>query len=242
MAVVGAGRCVGHPVVDALDRLAGLDFDPPVVEGDGDQGGVPEVRDDLLRDAGAVGGQRPARVAGSLPVSADIRSSVQRDGPLASGLAFGGVLCVILFMFRRQLATVYVVLSLTVGVLWLVAASMVLDVKINFANFIAFPITFGIGADYAMNVMARWIQDGKRDIVSTVRATGSAVMLCSLTTIIGYASLLLAENRALYLFGVLAVLGELTCLATALVLLPAGLVLAQRWSGAPIGRPPSAST
>lgn len=194
-----------------------------------------------LREAGVVGGQRPARVAGSLPISADILSSVRRDGPLASSLAFTGVLCVILFMFRRQLATVYVVLSLTIGVLWLVASSMVLNVKINFANFIAFPITFGIGADYAMNVMARWVQDGKHDIVSTVRATGSAVMLCSLTTIIGYSSLLVAENRALYLFGVLAVLGELTCLATALVLLPAGLVLAQRWSGAPIGRPPSAS-
>lgn len=194
-----------------------------------------------LRDAATAAGPKPARVAGSLPLSADILSSIRRDGPLASGLAFTGVLCVILFMFRRQFATVYVIASLTVGVLWLVAAAMVFGVKINFANFIAFPITFGIGADYAMNVMARYIQDGKRDIVTTVRATGSAVALCSLTTIIGYSSLLVAENRALYLFGVLAVLGEFACLATAVLLLPSVLVLAQRVSGAPIGRPPSAS-
>jgi predicted RND superfamily exporter protein len=195
-----------------------------------------------LREAATVGGSKPALVAGSLPLSADILASIERDGVMASALAFAGVLCVIVLMFRRQFATVYVVVSLCIGVLWLVAATMVLGVKINFANFIAFPITFGIGADYAMNVMARNVQAGKLDIFGTVRATGSAVALCSLTTIIGYSSLLLAENRALYLFGVVAVLGEVACLATAVTFLPAVLVLAARWSGAPIGRPPSAST
>ena len=54
-----------------------------------------------------------------------------------------------------------------------------------------------------------------------VRTTGGAVTLCSLTTIIGYSSLLLAQNRALFLFGVLAVLGEVACLSAAVVVLPA---------------------
>jgi uncharacterized membrane protein YdfJ with MMPL/SSD domain len=136
-------------------------------------------------------------------------------------------------------------------------------VKINFANFIAFPITFGIGVDYSVNVMSRYVQDGRRDVARTIRATGSAVALCSLTTIIGYSSLLVAENRALFLFGVVAVLGEVACLTAALTLLPALLVLMERrvrpghmggrgragaeaWavtgSGAPSTRPPSAST
>jgi predicted RND superfamily exporter protein len=43
------------------------------------------------------------------------------------------------------------------------------------------------------------------------------------TTIIGYSSLLLAENRALFLFGVVAVLGEVACLSAALTVLPAVL-------------------
>ena len=70
---------------------------------------------------------------------------------------------------------------------------------INFANFIAFPITFGIGVDYAVNVIARYMQDGERDVTGAVRSTGGAVALCSMTTIIGYSSLLLAKNRALSL-------------------------------------------
>jgi uncharacterized protein len=180
-----------------------------------------------LREAATVTEPRPARVAGSLPLSADILASIRRDGPIATLLAFAGVLLTVLAMLRRT-AALYVIASLTVAVLWLAAATMAFGVKINFANFIAFPITFGIGADYAVNVMSRYDQDKKHDLVGTIRATGSAVALCSLTTIIGYSSLLLAENRALFLFGLVAVLGEVACLTTAVTLLPAVLMLVER--------------
>jgi predicted RND superfamily exporter protein len=101
-------------------------------------------------------------------------------------------------------------------------------VKINFCNFVAYPITFGIGVDYSVNVMTRYVQDGERDLTGAVRSTGAAVGLCSLTTIIGYSSLLLAKNRALYLFGATAVLGEVACLTAAVVALPALLVCIRR--------------
>ncbi len=52
--------------------------------------------------------------------------------------------------------------------------------------------------------------------------------MCSLTTIIGYSSLLLAENRALFLFGLVAVMGEIACLSSAIVALPSILVLLER--------------
>jgi predicted RND superfamily exporter protein len=186
-----------------------------------------------LREAASVGGPRPARVAGSLPLSSDILGSVRRDGPRASMLAFVGVLAVIVAMVRSKAAGLYVIASLTIAVMWLAAATMVLGVKVNFANFIAFPITFGIGADYAVNVITRYVQDGKKDIVGTIRATGSAVALCSLATIIGYSALLVAENRALFYFGLVAVLGEVACLATAVTLLPAVLTLVARHRGEP---------
>ena len=53
-------------------------------------------------------------------------------------------------------------------------------------------------------------------------------MLCSWTTIIGYGSLVLASNRALRSFGWYALIGEATCLLTALVMLPAFLLVAER--------------
>ena len=155
-----------------------------------------------------------ARPAGSIPLSADIISSISRDGPLATLAALLGVVLLVTAIFRFNRSTLLIIGSLLVGVLWLTAATLVLKVKVNFCNFIAFPITFGIGVDYAVNVMARYRQTGEKDVIEAIRSTGGAVALCSMTTIIGYGSLLLATNRALFLFGLVAVLGELCCLVT----------------------------
>jgi predicted RND superfamily exporter protein len=95
--------------------------------------------------------------------------------------------------------------------------------KINFLNFIALPITFGIGVDYGVNVFQRYREDGEGTICHVVRTTGGAVMLSSLTTIIGYSSLLIAGNQAFVSFGRLAVLGELTCVCAAVFAMPAFL-------------------
>ncbi len=172
----------------------------------------------------ALGG-RPARVAGGPPLTSDIIESMRVDGPLASGLAFLGVVATVILIFRRGLATPFVIGSLLVGVIWMLGATLGFGIKINFVNFIAFPITFGIGVDYAVNVMARYVRDDARDVEAAVRETGGAVGLCSLTTIVGYSSLLVAKNVGLFLFGLLAVLGELTCLTTAVIVLPAVLQL-----------------
>jgi len=181
-----------------------------------------------LAASGAEGDTRPGRVAGALPVSADIISSLERDAPRSTFAAFLGVVAVVALLFRWHRTTLYVAGSLLVGVLWFFAGATLLGVKINFANAVAFPITFGIGVDYSVNVVSRYLQDGARDPAAAVRSTGGAVALCSLTTIIGYSSLLLAQNRALHLFGLLAIMGEVACLATAIVMLPAVLLLLQR--------------
>ena len=54
---------------------------------------------------------------------------------------------------------------------------------------------------------------------------GGAIAACSLTTMLGYGSLLFGDNLALRSFGKYAVIGELSCLLTALLVLPAGLSL-----------------
>ncbi|HEY2900553.1 MAG TPA: MMPL family transporter, partial [Polyangia bacterium] len=142
---------------------------------------------DVAQAPVALGG-RAARVAGAPPLTTDIIESMRHDGPLASLLAFLGVVATVVVMFGRGQATPFVIGSLIVGVLWMVGATLGLHIKINFVNFIAFPITFGIGVDYAVNVMARYLRDGEQDVAVAVRGTGAAVALCSMTTIIGYSS------------------------------------------------------
>ena len=106
-----------------------------------------------------------------------------------------------------------------VGVVWMIGGAGVAGVRITFLNFIALPITFGIGVEYAVNVVARL--RAEPDAAAAVRSTGSAVALCSWTTIVGYGSLLAAHSQALRGFGAMAILGEVACLLAAVVGLPA---------------------
>ena len=91
----------------------------------------------------------------------------------------------------------------------------------TFLDFVALPITLGLGVDYAINVVHRHHRDGGGDPASALRTSGAAVFLCSLTTIIGYGSLLVADNQAIRGFGAASLIGELCCLATALIVAPA---------------------
>jgi predicted RND superfamily exporter protein len=54
------------------------------------------------------------------------------------------------------------------------------------------------------------------------------VVLCSFTTVVGYASLLFSANQGIRSFGLSALIGELTCVFAALVLAPALLDLRGR--------------
>jgi predicted RND superfamily exporter protein len=169
----------------------------------------------------------PAQLAGGFIVSSEILATLQREALPTTALAFAGVAVVTLLASRRLKSAVLVLVALLSGVALMTGAIVALDARLNFLSFLALPITFGIGVEYAVNVLARH----EAEPASTGRVvsnTGSAVALCSLTTIIGYGSLLLAQNRALFSFGVLAVLGEIACVAVAVIVLPAVLHLLSR--------------
>jgi predicted RND superfamily exporter protein len=168
------------------------------------------------------------RTSGHEVVVADILAEVLRDGPVTTGASFLGVLLLTLVALRRARDRVLVMGVLVAGVTWMCGIAALVGMKVNMLNFVALPITFGIGVEYPVNLYRRYLQEGRAGLGKAIFTTGSAVALCSLTTIIGYSSLLFADTRALNSFGLLAVVGEVTTLSAALVLLPAFARLLER--------------
>jgi hypothetical protein len=160
--------------------------------------------------------------SGSAVVFGSMIRSVLHDGPIATLSSLLAVLLIILFIIRPVRAASMTILTLILGVVLMVGAAGWSGVRVTFLNFIALPITFGIGAEYALNVVTRYRED--RDALKAVTSTGAAVALCSWTTIVGYGSLLAARNQALQGFGAMAILGEASCLLVAIIALPAGLL------------------
>jgi len=128
---------------------------------------------------------------------------------------------VALLAFRHVGLSLAAIGSLVVGITLMLGFAAWTGQRLNFSNLIALPITFGVAADYSINVLKRYQAHG--ELEQAVGKTGGAVALCSATTVIGFASLIVAQNRALRSFGELAISGELACLSTAVLALPAYL-------------------
>jgi predicted RND superfamily exporter protein len=183
---------------------------------------------DLIRFGTAVrtlhlGDGETVTTSGASVIFADIVTSIAGDGPRVTAVAGLGLIAMVLLLVGRNRRAVAVLVATIAGSLLMIAACAAIDLKVNFLDFVALPITLGIGVDYAINIAHR--HDHEPDPITTLRTSGSAVFVCSLTTMIGYGSLLISENLAIRGFGQASLIGEVSCVATALILVPALLAL-----------------
>jgi predicted RND superfamily exporter protein len=167
-------------------------------------------------------------------IFAEMIRSMERDGPLATTASFLAVMVVVVLATRSRVGSFAVLVALLMGVTILVGLAARSGTRLNFFNFIALPITFGIGCEYPFNVYDR-TRLLKGDVTSSVARGGGAVALCSYTTTIGYGSMLFSDNQALQSFGRLAMWGEIACVVMALLFLPSLLHLLLR-TKTPAGR------
>lgn len=175
---------------------------------------------DLIREIDLPSG-KVIYSSGEPVIFADLLKAVVDEGPKITLVSLLVVIILVAVNFRRSFTTVMIIFTLLVGIIWLIGAIAVFNIKLNFLNFVALPISFGIGVDYGINMYQRYRLEGKGSMPHVTKTTGMAVMLCSSTTIIGYSVLMVSSSKALQSFGVVAVMGEFTCLIAALVAMPA---------------------
>jgi len=159
--------------------------------------------------------------SGTQVVYADILAAIDNDGPLVVAVAAALLILMVLIVVGRNIRAVAVLTAPALGSLFLIAVCALTGIKVTFLDFVALPITLGIGVDYSINVAHRHHHGEDLDPVETLRTSGAAVFICSLTTIIGYGSLLVSENMAIKGFGTASLIGEICCVLTALVVVPA---------------------
>jgi hypothetical protein len=210
----------------------------PFIESDGSRGKLMlatsgkgyEVWDtrDTMRFASkvrALGLPPDVHLGGASFVFADVIAGVLSDGPRATFAALiGAVIVVLVVIGRNRFALVTIACGLS-GTLLMLGISAVAGLKVNFLDFVALPITIGIGIEYSVNILTRARQEGADHAREVLASTGGAVVLCSYTTAVGYGSLLLSQNLGIRSFGIAAMLGEITCLLVALYLAPSLLWL-----------------
>ena len=159
--------------------------------------------------------------SGDPVIFADVLQSIRDDAPKAILLSFVGTLGVIFLAFRGSRHGLLALSVLVVGLSWLVSFLSLHGIKLNFLNFVALPISVGVGADYALNIMKRRELTTDAGLAKGLVETGGAVVLCSLTTTLGYVALMFSMNGATQSFGLAAATGEICTVLAAVLFLPA---------------------
>lgn len=131
------------------------------------------------------------------------------------------VVLLLLIDLRRISYVFYGLLPLACGTAWMLGLMTLSGIKYNLANIVALPLIIGVGIDNAVHLIHRHAQD--RDVPKTFERTGGAVILSSLTTMIGFGSLALATHRGLASLGHVLFIGVGSCLVAVLLGLPLGL-------------------
>ena len=140
--------------------------------------------------------------------------------------AFLVIMILIFVDFRNGCATLFTLLPLVVGMIWMVGAMTLFRIPFNPANIMVLPLLVGIGVAYGIYVVQRYREDGEATFYG--KSTGRAVVLSALTTIVAFGSLIIGAHRGIRSLGLLMIIGISACLIAALALLPALLEIARR--------------
>ena len=128
--------------------------------------------------------------------------------------------------FRSVVFTVLALVPPVLGGLLSYGALATLGISFNPANLILLPLILGIGVDDGVHVLHDFHSQSGSYRLSP--STMNAIVLTSLTSMIGFGSMMIAAHRGLYSVGLVLVIGVGSCLFVSLVPLPAILTLLRR--------------
>jgi predicted RND superfamily exporter protein len=140
---------------------------------------------------------------------------------MEGGLYAAAAILVAAFLtLRRGRDTLIAMLPVVCGMLWIADLMWLGHLTFNLANLVVVPITIGIGVESGVYLVRR-AREETREGEGLVRgSTGQAVTLFSLSTMVGFGSLMLARHYGIFSMGLLLTLAVGSVLLVSLTVLP----------------------
>ena len=154
------------------------------------------------------------------------------EGYVNGGLyAMAAIIIYVSFLFRNVRTVLFVLLPVLVGSIWTVGVMELIGLKLNMANLVILPLILGIGVVNGIHITHRYREEEDKTASVLGKSTGIAVLLSSLTTMIGFGSMMVANHYGVYSLGLVLTLGVFNCLIASVTFLPALLKLstAKNW-------------
>lgn len=154
-------------------------------------------------------------------IFADLLTLLLRDMKTVISLAVLMAFFLLYLDFRRIKIALLVLLPLITGILWMFGFMGIFKINLNLMNIIVFPCLLGMSIDNATHIFYRIKDVGVENMIPVLRLTGNSVVMSVLTAMSGFGGLLVAHHGGLYSTGLLAEIGLMTTLFSALIFFPA---------------------
>ncbi|HWB78908.1 MAG TPA: MMPL family transporter [Nannocystaceae bacterium] len=179
----------------------------------------------------------PVTLAADFFVIPEVYGAIEQDGPRVMMLSFAVMLLTSIATFRALAAGVAAAVMVPFAIASLLGIMYTLGWKLDFFNVIALPLLVGMGEDSALHVIARYREEGRGRLALAVRETGGAIFMTAWTTICGFGAILSANHRGLQSLAWVSVVGVALVFFTAVLVLPALIVLTERLRPVPATPP-----
>ncbi len=151
----------------------------------------------------------------------------------ASGFSLAIVLILLILDFASIRKALFALAPVIIGMGWMVGIYAIVGLRLNVATIVVMPLVLGIGIDAGVHMMHRYeinsrAHNGRARLDEIIHGTGGAVILSSLTTMVGFAGLLLGRHLGMVQLGAAMVIGIGCTLVASVVVLPALLILFNR--------------
>ena len=143
----------------------------------------------------------------------------------AAGVSLTGIALLVAFLLRSFRLTILALVPLMVGTSLTLSLMWLLEVPFNQANVLFLPLILGEAIEYGIIILVRWQQEKSARAITLPAGTAKGVLLASLTTAVGFGSLMISGHQGTFSLGLLSTVGSLSVLLAALSVLPALLRL-----------------
>ena len=182
---------------------------------------IPQAAVDLAESLGP-----RVQLTGINVMSRALRGDVRRDAVRSALIGLVLVVVLLAYDFRSWRDAGLALVPLVLGLVWVMGAMVALDLHFNFMNLFVITMILGIGVDYGIHILHRYLEERARPesgVESAVEETSRGVFLAALTTVVGFGSLATSHYPGLVSMGLVALLGAIATALVAITVVPAWL-------------------
>lgn len=161
------------------------------------------------------------RVISNSILANEFKELIGKDALIATSVTLVLILAFLYLQFRSFRLMLLTSVPLLLGVTWAFGLMTLAGYRFSLISVSILPVVLGIGIDDGIYIVNRYRFLGDRDVVHAFHDTGRAVVTTSLTTMVGFGSMALADYPGLVGAGLFAFVGIGACLVSAVTVLPA---------------------